>query len=65
MQSPTSPKQDNGSDDGVFVRTWARFLVLGLPPNYNQDDIIRMRKRIVAETISNKCLEYDRSPFIL
>lgn len=57
IKCPTSPKQDNGSDCGVFVLTSARFLVLGQSLNYNQSDIPNMRKRIVAEIINGECIE--------
>lgn len=38
---------------GIFLLTSARCIALGLPVNFNQSDILNMRKRIVAKLINN------------
>ncbi|KAL4958652.1 uncharacterized protein BDV14DRAFT_33244 [Aspergillus stella-maris] len=58
-ECPDSPKQDNGSDCGVFVLASARFAAIKQPPTYSQEDIPEMRKRVVTEIICNTCLDHN------
>lgn len=47
------PKQDNGSDCGVFVSTTAKMIMLGVDPMaYSASDIPVQRRRIVAELMN-------------
>ena len=48
------PKQNNGSDCGVFVSTTAKMVMLGVDPMaYSAKDIPTQRRRIVAELMNS------------
>jgi Ulp1 family protease len=49
-----SPRQDNGSDCGVFLLTTAKAVALGLEPTaYGPGDVPLLRKKIVAELLNS------------
>ncbi|CRG83779.1 hypothetical protein PISL3812_01135 [Talaromyces islandicus] len=49
-----SPKQNNGSDCGVFLLTTAKAVALGLEPTaYGPADIPLLRRKIVAELLNS------------
>jgi Ulp1 protease family, C-terminal catalytic domain len=57
-----SPRQNNGSDCGVFLLTTAKAIALGLEPTvYGPPDIELLRLKIVAELL-NRGLEGDFEP---
>ena len=51
-----TPRQENGYDCGVFATFCAHYLAHGVDPNFSQEDIPHLRRRMMI-SILNKRIE--------
>jgi Ulp1 family protease len=59
VQDATSPRQDNGSDCGVFALTSAKLLIKKIDPlAYGPSHIPMQRRRIVAELLNGGLMDF-------
>ncbi|KAJ1448349.1 hypothetical protein M885DRAFT_623520 [Pelagophyceae sp. CCMP2097] len=52
--TPDTPQQSNGFDCGVFASYCAHYVSLGAKPSFSQQDILRLRRRMMADILAKR-----------